>query len=191
MIRSSTAVRLAALLALFGAAPVVAAQTSADVYEIGFDKRRAADVLRRADGRIALNHLLRRAVSVRARSTDRTALVVHVYQMRGGTIVRRYASRKFLAPATGSVELRQVLRADEPRFGTFAFNAEHLVEAGEAVPADAAVEEPRRFLIDGIVPFHPKGWETRPAFYVVAVPAEARRAARASVRIGVLFAAGR
>lgn len=188
-----------ALLALVAAIAVVASaavQRSANAAEHGadattsirFDERRAADVLRRTEGRIALSDLLRQVANIEVSARVPSRLVLHVYRMRGKDVVRRYTSSTFDAPARGEMLLRDVLGAGEPRFGQFVFEPEHLLEAVESIPAEPAVDDPGRFVINGVIPYHPKGWESMETFYIVAVPADRRQASRATVDIGVVFA---
>lgn len=181
------------------AASSAALQPSSAVTSIRFDERRTADLLRRTEGRIDLSELLRHVVVVDVRAEEHSRLVLHVYQMRGKYVVRRFASSAFEAPARGTVLLRDVLRAGEPGFGRFTFDPAHLLEAVEPIPAGAAVDEPGRFIINGVIPFHPKGWEDMETFYIVAAPVDPARSTgsreedgwpvsrQAPVGIGVVF----
>ena len=210
MKRRSTVKRFphAAILAAVAAALVVApstvkSQADPDVCKIRFDERRAADLLERAqrDGGIDVSELLRQVGSIEVRGRTPARLVLYVFLMQGDDVVRRYASRPFDAPARGSVPLRDVLRAGEPEFGSFAFDPANLLEAVEMVPAGAAVDEPGRFIINGVIPFHPKGWESMAGVYIVAAPISGEQptgsrgeagwpiSPSASVGIGVLFGA--
>jgi hypothetical protein len=195
------AMTLAAVAAIFAALSTVQAQAFPDVCKIRLDERRAADLLERAqrDGGMDISELLRQVGSVEVRGRVPARLVLYVYLMRGDEVVRRYASRSFNAPARGMVSLRDVLRAGEPEFGTFTFDPANLLEAVEMVPAGAAVDEPGRFVINGVIPFHPKGWERMAGVYIVAAPVSGERATgsledmgwpisrEAPVGIGVLF----
>lgn len=192
----STATALLALVATIAVVVSAAARRSADAAESGadattsirFDDRRAADVLRRTERRTALSDLLRQVATIKVSARVPSRLVLHVYRMRGKEVVRRYTSTTFDAPARGEILLRDVLGAGEPRFGRFVFEPDHLVEAVESIPAGPAVDDASRFIINGVIPFHPKGWESMETFYIVAVPADRRQASRASVDIGVVFA---
>jgi hypothetical protein len=163
--------------------------TFPDVCKIRFDQRAAAELLARTDGRARLSDLLREAASVEVHSEAEMRFVLHIYEMRGARVVRRFQSSPFTGPAGARVALGRVLGVGEPGFGSFRFDPSHLLEAVKPVPADAAIDDPGRFVIDGIIPYHPKLWETMSTFYLVAVPADRREAARATVGIGVVFGA--
>ncbi len=200
--RRSTATGLLALVATTAVVVSGAARRSADATtSIRFDERRAAGLLDRAqrDGGMDVSELLRQVGSIEIRGRAPARLVLYVYLMRGDDVIRRFASLPFDAPARGIVSLRDVLPADQPEFGSFAFDPTNLLEAVEMVPAGAAVEEPGRFIINGVIPFHPKGWESMAGIYVVAAPISGERptgqrgeadwpiSPTASVGIGVLF----
>jgi len=179
---------LLAVVATTAAAVAAAPHRGSDaITSIRFDQRRAAGLLERNDGRLGLSELLREAASVEVRSDAPSRLVLHVYEMRGKDVVRRYASPAFGAPAAGTVSIGRVLPKGEPGFGTYSYDPSDLVEAVKPIPTDAAVEDPGRFVINGVIPYHPKLWERMSAIYVVAAPADRRQSARATVNIGVAF----
>lgn len=183
--------RLLALIALFASPGPAAAQIAfPDVCKIRLDARRAVDLAQSSGGQLALHELLGQAASVELAGESPVELVLFVFQMRHERVLRRYASPTFRMTGGRPFPLREVLAAGEPDFGTFRFDPEQMVEATKAIPADAAVQEPGRFLINGVIPYHPKGWEERDAFYVAAVPANSRLRRRSEVLIGVIFAAG-
>lgn len=200
--RGARTVTLAAILtAIFATASMAQTQsTSKSEVIVRFDERQAADLLReQRDGGMDLSRLLRQVGSVEVRSPAPVRLILHVYLMRGKDVVRQYASRPFDAPTRGSVPLHDVLPKGEPGFGSFAFDPANLLEAVEMIPAGAAVEEPGRFVINGVIPFHPKDWEKMASVYVVAAPISGQPATgtrgslgwptsrQAPVGIGVLF----
>lgn len=202
IVRGLRTVTLAAVAAAMVAAPASAqAQVSPDVRKIRFDERRAAELLEGAltDGGMDVSELLRQVGSIEVRGRAPARLVLYVYLMRGDDVIRRYASRPFDAPARGMVSLRDVLPEGQPEFGSFTFDPANLLEAVEMVPAKAAVDEPARFIINGVIPYHPKGWESMAGIYVVATPVSGEPATgsrgmlgwpvsrQAPVGIGVLF----
>lgn len=175
------------VLALFGPSALQAQIAFPDVCLIRFDQRHAAALLRRNDGRADLSDLLREAGSIEVRSDRPVRLALHVYEMHGKDVVRRYVSPAFTAPAGTSVSLAKVLLPGQPQYGNFSFDPSHLVEGVKTIPADDAVEDPVRFAIDGVIPFRPKHWEQMATFYVVAVPADRSRSSRQSVGIGIVY----
>lgn len=200
--RGARTVTLAAVLtATFATASMAQTQTtSRSEVIIRFDEGQTADLLReQRDGGMDLSRLLRQTGSVEVRGQVPVRLVLHVYLMGGKDIVRQYASRPFDAPARGIVPLHDVLRAGEPSFGSFAFDPANVLEAVEMIPAGAAVEEPGRFIINGVIPYHPKDWEKMAGVYVVAAPISGQpttgtrgtlgwpTSRQAPVGIGVLF----
>lgn len=158
-----------------------------DVCKIEFDERAAVRLLERTNSSITVSDLLRTVGSVQIRSAERVRLVLYIYQMQGAKVLRRFRSSPFAAPASGVVSLREVLRAGEPEFGSFAFDPANLVEAAKPIPAGSAVDDPGRFVIDGVIPYQPKGWESMQTFYVVATPADRRQAEGTAVSVGVAF----
>ena len=181
-----------ALLAVLSSTQSAPAQMAfPDVCKIGFDGRRAAEMAQRTDGQVAVHQLLGHAASVEVAGESSVELVLFVFQMRHDRIVRRYASTAFTARGGRPLPLREILANGEPDFGTFRFDPELMVEATKPIPADAAVQEPGRFLVNGVIPYHPKRWEERDAFYVAAVPANSRLRQRSEVSVGVIFAAVR
>ena len=190
--RRSTNLLAVGSLMLLGFVQTAPAQAAfPDVCKIQFDGRGAAEMAQRTDGQVALHELLGRVASVEVAGESSAELVLFVFRMRYDRTLERYVSPPFEATGGRSFPLREVLAAGEPDFGTFRFDPEHIIEATKAVPADAAVEQPGRFLVNGVIPYHPKGWEERDAFYVAAVPANSRLRQRSAVRIGVIFSAER
>jgi hypothetical protein len=156
--------------------PRAVAQDSPEaVVSIKFDESNVADMLERNDGRATLSELLRSAASLEVRAEETTPLVLVVYMMRGENVLLRYASDRFEAAPGSSLRLSEVLRDGDPPFGRFAFLAANVLEAGERTPAQSAVDQPARYLVNGVIPYHPKGWKSMPAFYIVAVPIDARK----------------
>ena len=137
---------------------------------IRFDQRRAAEFLKMREGRVALSDLLREVGAVELRAGARSRLVVHIYQMSGRDVARRFTSSAFDAPATGRVALGQVLRTGQPQYGTFSFEAAHLIEAAESIPVGAVLDDPGRFLLNGVIPFRPPRWEKASPVLIVAAP---------------------
>ena len=200
MYRVTGGVLLGLLAALASAVPAAAQERADAVASVRFDERQAADLLRRNGGQMNVADLLRQVGSVEVRAKAPARMILAVYLMRGKDVVRRYTTSEFEAPARGAIPLRQVLRDGDPPFGEFSLDPGHLLEAVELVPARAAIEEPGRFVINGVIPFHPKDWEEMTAIYIVAAPLGTKRptdtrgdngwpvSSTASAGIGVMFA---
>lgn len=180
---------LAATACLLAATPDEAtAQTRDGVSTAIRLDARAARSIADQEQMLEVSEVLRRVGRVDVAGSSRGHLVLHVIEMRGDRVVRRFESRPFAAPARGTVAVRDVLPAGQPDFGEFMLDPQGAAEATKQIPATDAVEQPGRFVINGVIPFHPKDWESVPAYYIAAVPADGRAAAGASAGIGVLFA---
>lgn len=187
-----TTVRIAVLvglLAIGSAAPVACQQIGEPAaIRIHLDARTAARLAERSGGRLSVSDLFRRAGSVELRGPREMDLTLHVFRMRGGSVLEAFRSGPVRVPAGEPVSLGRLLQPGAPKYGDFLLNPEWVVEAGKTVPAGAAIEEPGRFVINGVIPYHPKGWETMEAYYAVAVPTDRRQIDTAVTGFAGVFA---
>ena len=156
---------------------------------IHLDARAAASLAARSEGRLAVSDFLRRAGSVELRGPRSMELTVHVFRMRGGSVLEAFRSDPVSVSGGEPVSLGRLLQPGAPKYGDFFLNPEWVVEAGKTVPAGAAIEDPGSFVINGVIPYHPKGWETMESYYAVAVPADRRQLDTAVTGFAGVFAA--
>ena len=156
---------------------------------IHLDARAAASLAARSEGRLAVSDFLRRAGSVELRGPRSMELTVHVFRMRGGSVLETFRSGPVSVSGGEPVSLGRLLQPGAPKYGDFFLNPEWVVESGKTVPAGAAIEDPGSFVINGVIPYHPKGWETMESYYAVAVPADRRQLDTAVTGFAGVFAA--
>ena len=155
---------------------------------IHLDARAAASLAERSGGRLAVSDFLRRAGSVELRGPRAMDLTVHVFRMRGGTVLETFHTNPVSVSGGEPVSLGRLLQPGVPKYGDFFLNPEWVVEAGKTVPAGAAIEDPGSFVINGVIPYHPKGWENMESYYAVAVPADRRQLDTAVTGFAGVFA---
>jgi len=155
---------------------------------IHLDAREGARMAERSGGRLAVSDFLRRAGSVELRGPRAMDLTVHVFRMRGGSVLEAFRSGPVSVTAGEPVSLGRLLQPGSPKYGDFFLNPEWVVEAGKTVSAGAAIEDPGSFVINGVIPYHPKGWETMDSYYAVAVPADRRQLDTAVTGFAGMFA---
>ena len=107
------------------------------------------------------------------------SVVVHIFRMRGGKVLESFRSRTIDVQANGSVPLGKILQPGQPEYGNLAFEPSFVVAAGKAVPG--------RFLINGVIPYKPRHWESMEAIYAVAVPADRSQLGSATAMFGGTF----
>lgn len=165
----------ALVLAALVTAPAAAfAQSNETVLTVKLDSRRAADLAKRSNGELSVSDLLRQAGSAELRGPRGMQVVLYAYHLRRGEIVRHYHSSPFTIAPNSTYRLRESVQPGQPEYGNIPLNPEHVIEAGRLVPARAAVDEPGRFVINGIFAGKPDGWERMDAIYIVAAPVDQR-----------------
>jgi len=136
---------------------------------------------------LSFSDLLRQTGTVELRSDRGMSVVVHIFRMRGGKVLESFRSRTIDVQANGSVPLGKILQPGQPEYGNLAFEPSFVVAAGKAVPAGEAIDDPGRFLINGVIPYKPRHWESMEAIYAVAVPADRSQLGSATAMFGGTF----
>ena len=175
--------------ALVVASPAIAQRAAGPATTAShLDARTGAKLASSSNGRISVSQLLRDAGTVELRGTSSMPLVLHVFRMRGGNVLESYQSRPVNVPAGERLSLARFLQPGSPQYGNLALEPEFVVEAVRMVPAGMAIADPGRFVINGVIPYHPKNWESMEAIYAVAVPADERQLETATAGFAGVFA---
>jgi len=175
------------LLSLSSAAPAVAQRTTEIVTAVRFDARRGSELAKRSEGYLSVSELLRQTGTVELEAARGMSVIVHIFRMRRGEVLESFRSRPMEVPANGTVPLGKILQPGQPQYGNLVFEPSFVVEAGKAVPAGEAIDDPGRFLINGVIPYKPKHWESMEAIYAVAVPADRSLLGSATAMFGGTF----
>ena len=175
------------LLSLNPPAPAAAQRTSETVTAVRLDARRGAELAKRSEGMLSVSDLLRQTGTVELKGDQGMSVVVHIFRMRGGEVLESFRSRPIDVSANGTVPLGKVLQPGQPQYGNLVFEPSFVVEAGKAVPAGDAIDDPGRFVINGVIPYKPKHWESMEAIYAVAVPADRSLLGSATAMVGGTF----
>lgn len=187
--RTLTLALLLTVCAMGVASPAAGQRTSTPAaIVIHLDARTGAKLAARSDGRIGVADFLRATGTVELRSARQMELTVHVFRMRGGAVLDSYRSRPVTIPPGERLSMDRFLEPGAPSYGDFILNPEYVVEATKTVPAGVAIEDPGRFVINGVIPYHPKGWESMEAFFAVAVPTDGRQAEAATSGFAGVYA---
>ncbi len=175
------------LLSMGSVAPVAAQRTTETVTAVRFDVRRGSELAKRSEGNLSVSEFLRQTGTVELKAARGMSVVVHIFRMRRGDVLESFRSRPMDVPANGSVPLGRILQPGQPQYGNLIFEESFVVEAGKAVPAGEAIDDPGRFLINGVIPYKPRHWESMEAIYAVAVPADRSLLGSATAMFGGTF----
>ncbi len=147
------------------------------VTRMELDPRRADMLLAKSGARgIPLHELLDGALVLRCDCRRPVRVVLYVFRLRAGKVLGRFRSSVFATRTEGTGALYLSGKGLLPPPSFFGAKAlagpDDILPAARAISATIGVDDPGRFIIDGVFPDKPADWRERDAFFLLAMPAD-------------------